>query len=269
MAKATRSSYTRRGAGSRRLPILDAGRLAEVFLALQRAHGTQRAAAQRVGLTPVQFWQRCHERGGAHVTRRVFFALERELNKLIRSAERADRNRDARHWGRVRATLFEAVVSPEGADLIDAVWIPWLHDAWKAWAPRSTRRRLSFAFAVPGEKTPRDAERLHAVHRLRDYLRSRPALVSYVTPFDGLVERRAALGWYDGLCAALAVVQALDPLLHGERTGGIERGWKEMSDDELARYLKAAYICAELLLRREDVLTRAALSARRAARPRA
>jgi hypothetical protein len=235
----------------RRLPVLDPDRLAEVFKVLQREHGTQRAAAGRLGLTPIQFWQRVHRRGGAQITTRVFRALKRELVTRLKRARREGRRRDVRRLESTHRTLVEAVASPDGLRTVDAVWRPWLHKAWKPWATRSTRRSL--VFSTDGS----DRERYKCVDLLQR-LKARPALRGHLAAFDALIRQRAAFGVNEKLRAYLALYQALDPLLNGERTGGIERGWEDMTDQELARYLKAAHTCAAILLNREGVLSRAA-----------
>ena len=120
---------------------------------------------------------------------------------------------------------------------------------------RSTRRSL--VFSADGS----DPERYRCAALLHKLEAQYPTLRSHLAAFDALIERHAAFGINDMFRARLALYQALDPLLNGERTRGIERGWEDMTDQELARYLKAAYTCAAILLNREGVVSRAAKSA--------
>lgn len=232
--------------GGRRLPIREGAALTQVFRALERACGSQVEAAARVGLTPVQFWQRRHGRGGAQLTERVFVALANALGR----AARERRGREAQRLKDAHRTLFRAVATPEGLRVLNERWQPWLFVAWKPWAPGSTRRRLSFS---------RTDERRYAVLELRRQLEARAsqAIGRQLRRFDALIERHAKSGVRDKYRAELALYQALDPLLNGERTGGIERRSGDMTEKELARYLAAAYTCAAILLRPVGVLTRA------------
>jgi hypothetical protein len=55
----------------------------------------------------------------------------------------------------------------------------------------------------------------------------------------------------------LAIVRALEPLLAVDETGGIERGWGELTPGEQRAYLKAALEREAILLNRPPDLERA------------
>jgi hypothetical protein len=239
---------------------MDPTKLAHVFQALAEEYGSQVKAAAAIDLSQPMFWMRAHARGGPHITDRVYLRLHRLCSRRVTRAAGARDARAFNWWVALRNDLQAAVTSPEGLKLINAKWSPWWDAQWGGWEtnPLHVLRVEQEGGPDPTLLSLDPAD--EPLHRLMRALLQR-GLLSHLQPFASLVESCGHA--IDQIRAQLAFHQALDPLLNGERTGGIERGWEEMTDAELTRYLKAAYTCTAILLERESVLARAAKVARR------
>lgn len=249
---------------ARYLPVMDHTRLAHVFQALAEEYGSQVKAAAAIDLSQPMFWMRVHGRGGPHITDRVYLRLHQLCSRRVMRAVAELKTRGPRpfmRWDELRHELDGAVASPEGMQLISDVWYPWYTVQWGGHQKNPFQILRVEQEGGPEEPDlPPPDPAVEPLHRLMRALLRR-GLVGYLQPFVALVETYTH--GIDHRRAQLAFHQALDPLLYGERTGGIERGWDEMTDAELARYLKAAYKCAAILLDRKGVLERAAKLTRR------
>ncbi|HUF68161.1 MAG TPA: hypothetical protein VMM79_05855, partial [Longimicrobiales bacterium] len=76
---------------------------------------------------------------------------------------------------------------------------------------------------------------------------------SVVTGFYDAVENRG----HDEARAELGLRRALEPALEGRASGGVERGWREFSKEEMRRFLSAGLRRERILLNRKPALARA------------
>ena len=69
--------------------------------------------------------------------------------------------------------------------------------------------------------------------------------------FQSFLEKRGHLG----ARSDMAIARAVDPLLDGPESGFVERSWRDLSDDELARFVDAGLARERILLNRSpDVM---------------
>ena len=111
-------------------------------------------------------------------------------------------------------------------------------------------------YQSPNETITRMTREMIWIQTALDDIRRRQRLHTELLDF----ERRAKkAGWTTGMARyEIALRHALEPVTSADR-GEIERGWKEMlaDEDEVVRYLRAAFQKELLLLARSDDLDRA------------
>jgi hypothetical protein len=110
------------------------------------------------------------------------------------------------------------------------------------------------------ELSPAERER----RRVLDELRSR--FPSYFNDLDRYLKERGHVG----IRVQRAYLNLVEPLLQGDETGGIERDWSELTDDEQIEFIKAGIKREKILLNRSPDIPRAQEAAQRnPRRPRA
>ena len=227
-----------------RLPIRDPIALARLLQdVLEQSHnGSQAHAARAIGgpkkSASEAAWQTLLSRLLGCSQRSIQAKTYRRLRELVPN----DRHDE----------LFDAVASPEAWALLEAYdrWIVERGDRFVL--RRGMRYRLTPA-GLRRERgshfMQRDAELSHLLRHLREDV----ALRSYRRSFE---DRATALG-HSRMRIALAVVRTLEPLLERSESGFIERGWKELSPDELRQFIEAGFARESILLRRPPRIQRA------------
>lgn len=146
--------------------------------------------------------------------------------------------------------LFAAVLSPPVSEILGA-YSRWQNERalrftsrrGRRW--RMTRRGIKKADGIPF------TQRLEEGDYLLDRLREK--LPSYFTSFDKSLEK---LG-HSAVRKNLAYIRIIEPLLEMRESAFVERGWQELTDEELAQFINAGMTRERILLRRSPDLQRA------------
>lgn len=198
---------------------------------------------------------------GNGVRAAVHIGIERSLlNRLRHGAARSLSTRDLK---RLRAALPADQFFEIERSLVDQPTAEML-SAFDSWVRLEQERLLHRDYlpdtevgramrSVPGWESQRLMEYQHVVTVIRQKCRSA------TEAFDNWLSRRG----HFRLRADLAYARIIAPLLDSREAGSIERGWEELTDAELRRFVKAGIERERILLDRPPDLQRAQDNARR------
>jgi len=152
-----------------------------------------------------------------------------------------------------RSKLHGALMGPSAR----GIW--WAYDQWmKDWEPRLSRgHSVPWAMSETGitridaTKDPSPLPwRLAERRQLLKHLEARRPWV--LIRFRGFLKKFGHLG----ARSKMAIARAVDPLLDGPESGFVERSWRELSDDDLAKFVDAGLTREKILLNRSPDLMR-------------
>lgn len=249
---------------STRYVVVNRDRLARVIrLGLRPYGGNQSQAAKDV----MRSQRLLRERGNDRELRRAVAAFQRKLSRLLAKRVGAVTQGtldDLRTMLYSRPGLYEEVrfslISREGRTAL------WRHHEWSnRWLRRIPEKGLSSEeWARHGERTPsrswlasaRSSGSLPAPEeegrRLVDAFRR--GFPDVCRQFDAWCKKHG----HSETRVHVAYARAVEPLLAGYETAGIERDWRELGDRDLKRYLDLGLRRERLLLKRAPDLQRAA-----------
>jgi hypothetical protein len=151
-----------------------------------------------------------------------------------------------------RAELVASLLSPSVSDMVLAYHL-WLGERGDRFPSRRGRRwRMTSRGIRKADGIP-FTQRLKESEYLVQRLRQQPDLVSYFRSF----ERAAKARGHSGARINLAYIRVVEPLLEMRESGFVERGWEEMSPEDLRQFLEAGFTRERVLLNRSPDLQRA------------